>query len=168
MDKVFALNHNVDQFNLFTDTGKKFNSKIFSNFPSVIFFGFLNCPDVCPTTLTNISQVIEKLGEDKNKVKFYFVTVDPERDNINNIRGYLDIFNNQIIGVTGNPEDIGNFLKYMYVFSEKVYLSENEYTVDHSSNVFLFNKNGSFFGTLSLSEKDKIILEKMKKLIIGA
>ena len=166
--RVFELNHQVNKFNLLTHNGKKFNSEFFSKYPSIFFFGFLNCPDVCPATLTKISQIIEKLEENKSRVKFYFVTVDPDRDNLENMRDYLKIFDSQIIGITGEYIDIKNFLNYMHVYSEKVFISENDYTIDHSSQIFLFKKNGSFFGTISLSDEEQIIFKKINKLIFGA
>ena len=72
------------------------------NKPSVFFFGFLNCPDICPNTLVEISNIILKLGKKSNKINFYFVTVDPERDTISNMKEYLTNFNENIIGITGD------------------------------------------------------------------
>ena len=166
-EKLF-LSKNINKFQLITHSNEKFNDKLFSNYPSLIFFGFLNCPDVCPFTLTKISEIIEKLKDKSELMRFYFVTVDPERDKIEDLKEYLNAFHPKIIGVTGSNIDIENFLKYMYVYKKEIQLDNNNYTIDHSSQIFLFNKNGSFFGTLSTNEKDNNILGKISKILNGA
>ena len=167
-NETLYLSKNVNKFKLITHSNQKFDDKLFSNYPSLIFFGFLNCPDVCPFTLTKISEIIEKLKDKSELMRFYFVTVDPERDKIEDLKEYLNAFHPKIIGVTGSNIDIENFLKYMYVYKKEIQLDNNNYTIDHSSQIFLFNKNGSFFGTLSTNEKDKNILSKISKILNGA
>ena len=167
-NEALYLSKNVNKFKLITHSNEKFDEKFFSNYPSLIFFGFLNCPDVCPFTLTKISEIIEKLKDKSELMRFYFVTVDPERDKIEDLKEYLNAFHPKIIGVTGSNIDIENFLKYMYVYKKKIQLDNNNYTIDHSSQIFLFNKNGSFFGTLSTNEKDSNILGKISKILNGA
>ena len=167
-NETLYLSENVNKFKLITHSNEKFDEKFFSNYPSLIFFGFLNCPDVCPFTLTKISEIIEKLKDKSELMRFYFVTVDPERDKIEDLKEYLNAFHPKIIGVTGSNIDIEKFLKYMYVYKKEIQLDNNNYTIDHSSQIFLFNKNGSFFGTLSTDEKDKNILGKISKILNGA
>ena len=167
-NETLYLSKNVNKFKLITHSNEKFDEKFFSNYPSLIFFGFLNCPDVCPFTLTKISEIIEKLKDKSELMRFYFVTVDPKRDKIEDLKEYLNAFHPKIIGVTGSNIDIEKFLKYMYVYKKEIQLDNNNYTIDHSSQIFLFNKNGSFFGTLSTNEKDNNILGKISKLLNGA
>ena len=167
-NETLYLSKNVNKFKLITHSNEKFDDKLFSNYPSLIFFGFLNCPDVCPFTLTKISEIIHKLNDKSQFMRFYFVTVDPERDKIEDLKEYLNAFHPKIIGVTGSNIGIENFLKYMYVYKKKIPLDSNNYTIDHSSQIFLFKKNGSFFGTLSTNEKDNSILDKINKIINGA
>ena len=167
-NETLYLSKNVNKFKLITHSNEKFDENFFSNYPSLIFFGFLNCPDVCPFTLTKISEIIEKLKDKSELMRFYFVTVDPERDKIEDLKEYLNAFHPKIIGVTGSNIDIEKFLKYMYVYKKEIQLDNNNYTIDHSSQIFLFNKNGSFFGTLSTNEKDNNILGKISKLLNGA
>ena len=167
-NETLYLSKNVNKYKLITHSNEKFDDKFFSNYPSLIFFGFLNCPDVCPFTLTKISEIIEKLKDKSELMRFYFVTVDPERDKIEDLKEYLNAFHPKIIGVTGSNIDIENFLKYMYVYKKEIQLDNNNYTIDHSSQIFLFNKNGSFFGTLSTNEKDNNILGKISKILNGA
>ena len=167
-NETLYLSKNVNKFKLITHFNEKFDDKFFSNYPSLIFFGFLNCPDVCPFTLTKISEIIYKLKDKSDFMRFYFVTVDPERDTIDELKEYLNAFHPKIIGVTGSNVAIENFLKYMYVYKKEIQLDNNNYTIDHSSQIFLFKKNGSFFGTLATEEKDINILGKINKLINGA
>jgi protein SCO1/2 len=167
-NETLYLSKNVNKFNLITHSNEKFDEKFFSNYPSLIFFGFLNCPDVCPFTLTKISEIIEKLKDKSELMRFYFVTVDPERDKIEDLKEYLNAFHPKIIGVTGSNVGIEKFLKYMYVYKKEIPLEDNNYTIDHSSQMFLFNKDGSFFGTLSTNEKENNIEDKIIKIINGA
>ena len=108
-NETLYLSKNVNQFKLITHSNKKFDDKFFSNNPSLIFFGFLNCPDVCPFTLTKMSEIIYKLKDKSDLMRFYFVTVDPERDKIEDLKEYLNAFHPKIIGVTGSNIDIENF-----------------------------------------------------------
>ena len=167
-NETLYLSKNVNKFKLITHSNEKFDDKLFSNYPSLIFFGFLNCPDVCPFTLTKISEIINTLKDKSDFIRFYFVTVDPERDKLEELKEYLNAFHPKIIGVTGSNIGIENFLKYMYVYKKKIRLDNNNYTIDHSSQIFLFKKNGSFFGTISTNEKNNTILSKINKLINGA
>ena len=88
-NEALYLSKNVNKFKLITHSNEKFDDKLFSNYPSLIFFGFLNCPDVCPLTLTKISEIINKLKNKNNFIRFYFVTVDPERDKIEELKELL-------------------------------------------------------------------------------
>ena len=170
IDKIdkLTLSKHVEKYKLVTHTNEKFDSKFFSDYPSLIFFGFLNCPDVCPFTLIKISEIINKLKDKSIEVRFYFVTVDPERDKIKDLKEYLEAFNSQIIGITGSVNDVESFLKHMHVYKKKIYFDENNYTIDHSSQMFLFDKTGNFFGTLSTNEKIEDMLSKLNKIMNGA
>ena len=163
-NETFKINEHLDQFNLQTHTNESLIFKNLDNYPTMFFFGFLNCPDICPSTLLKISNIIEELGDISEKIKFFFVTVDPERDNVYDIEGYLKHFSEKIIGVTGKKNDIYNFLDYMYVHYEKVFLDEVTFTFDHSSQIYLFDRDGDFFGTISPEESNKMAIEKIKSL----
>tara|TARA_E500000178_G_scaffold148460_1_gene148142 strand:+ start:554 stop:1138 length:585 start_codon:yes stop_codon:yes gene_type:complete len=161
----FQIDKNLDEYKLRDHTGKLFTHKVFSDTASLFFFGFLNCPDICPMTLTKISEIIRELKEDKELLKFFFVTVDPVRDTEKEMKEYLEQFDKKIIGITGNKKNIHDFLEHMYVYYKKVKLSQDVFTFDHSSQIFLFDKKGKFFGTISLEEDITISLEKIKSII---
>ena len=161
----FSISKNFNSFNLVNHEGIPVDFEKVLKKPSVFFFGFLNCPDICPNTLYEISSIIKRLGNENNKINFIFVTVDPERDQVLEMRDYLSNFNKKIIGITGKLENIEKFLKSMHVYYKKIYIDENYYTLDHSSNMLVFKKGGNFFGTISLDENKKMIINKIKALI---
>ena len=163
LNSSFSITTKIDKFSLITHYGAKVNKSFLLNTPSIFFFGFTNCPDICPATLMRISSIIDEL-DDRKKISFYFVTVDPERDTKKNMTEYLKNFNNKIIGITGSVNGINNFLKSMHVYNEKIILDDEYYTYDHSSQIFLFKKNGNFFGTISSGEKLEIAIKKISML----
>ena len=133
--------------------------------PTVLFFGFTYCPDVCPTTLQSLSVLIDKLGKDKNKIKFYFVSIDPERDTPAVLKDYLSSFNPKINALTGKQKDLDVLIKSFSIYAKKVPLDNNNYTMDHTASLILIDKNTSFVGTITYEEKNKVALEKLQKLI---
>ena len=161
----FFLRDEIDNYRLYNHKGELFKVDSFLSYPAVFFFGFLNCPDICPNTLTEISNIIVQLGNKRKKINFFFVTVDPERDTVKEMSKYLSNFNENIIGVTGNDENIKKFLKNMHVYYEKVFIDEDFYTLDHSSQMYLFEKGGKFFGTISVNENKNTVFEKIKSII---
>ena len=164
-EKGFFLSTEIDSYGLYTHKGTLLEAKKILIGKTIFFFGFLNCPDICPNTLVEISNIILKLGNKSNKINFYFVTVDPERDTISNMKEYLTNFNANIIGVTGDIANIKKFLKSMHVYYEKVFIDKEYYTLDHSSQMYIFEKNGKFFGTISLNENERLVFEKIKSVI---
>ncbi|MEC6997710.1 MAG: SCO family protein [Pseudomonadota bacterium] len=164
-DNKFVINKNLDKLNLVTHKQELLSyEKVLSN-PSIFFFGFISCPDICPNTLIEISKIIKNLGEQRRKISFYFVTVDPERDKLLELQEYLSNFDDEIIGVTGKSENVSKFLKSMHVYYKKIYIDESFYTLDHTSNLLVFKKNGNFFGTISFKEPEEVILQKIRSVI---
>ena len=105
---------------------------------TAVFFGFTNCPDVCPMTLNNLDLVINNLeNKKKNKFKVFFVSIDPERDNTQIINDYLNTFENKIYGITGDPKKVFLFSKSWGIISEKIFTEEGEYLINHSSSIIL-------------------------------
>ena len=128
-------------FKLIKQDGTVFDSEI-SNKLMLIYFGFTYCPDVCPTTLIKMADVIDRLGDDALEVNSIFISVDPERDNVETINDYVSAFHNQIIGLTGNKEQISNVAKDWGVYYQKEFIDGSaEYTVNHLDIIFLANAN---------------------------
>ncbi|RZP26453.1 MAG: SCO family protein [Alphaproteobacteria bacterium] len=159
-----SLKSTLTEVNLFSHHGKIVNIKDFKDTPTLLFFGFTHCPEVCPTTLSNLLNNIELLEKNKKNYKVLFVTLDPERDTINNLNNYLQNFNSSVIGLTGEIDEINKFAKNWNIYWEKV--SEGDsYTINHTATVFMINKKGNFAGTIAWGESDKSIKLKLQKLL---
>ncbi len=116
---------------------------------TAVFFGFTNCPDVCPMTLNNLDLVINNLeNKKKSKFKVFFVSIDPERDSTQIINDYLNTFENKIYGITGDPKKVFLFSKSWGIISEKIFTEEGEYLINHSSSIILL-RNGKFLSRIS-------------------
>ncbi len=154
-------------FNLVDHEGKPITRDDLLGRHHAIFFGFTNCPDICPTTLLEVASWMKDLGQDGNKLDFYFFTVDPERDNPEVMKDYVTAFDPRITGVTGDPDEMSKTLGAYKIYSKKVDLGDGDgdYTMDHSAFVMMFKSDGSFKGTISFGENDEIALEKLRRLI---
>ena len=129
---------------------------------TAIFFGFTNCPDVCPMTLNKMDIVLDKLGNKKKDIKVFFISVDPERDTPEVVKDYLSNFDNKFIGITGDPEKIFLLYKSWGVMSKKIFLDDGEYNIDHSTPVILL-KNGKYISMISHRDDIKKSLKILKK-----
>jgi len=132
---------------------------------TAIFFGFTHCPDVCPMTLNKLDLVLDRLDkEKKNKLKVFFISVDPERDTPKAIKDYLSSFDNKFVGITGEPEKIFLLYKSWGIISQKIFLENGEYNIDHSSPVILL-KDGKFIAKLSHRDDIKKCLKVINKYL---
>ena len=156
-------------------TGSTFSLKDVNNEPiteksfqgplTAIFFGFTNCPDVCPMTLANLDQVIEKLDVSENKkLKIFFVSIDPERDSPQIIKDYLDSFENKIYGITGDPQKVFLLSKSWGVLSEKIFNEDGTYLINHSSSILLLDK-GKYIDRISHHETTDNIFKIIKNYL---
>ncbi len=152
-------------FELIDSNGNKITESAFVGSPTVLFFGFTHCPNVCPIALHRLSLLIEKLGEDQNKLNVYFITLDPERDNWKILNNYLSVFNNRIIGITGESKKIEALTKSWGVYSKKVPLDGENYTIDHTSLIFLLKSDGNFLKTIDFEDDFELSLKEIKKLL---
>ncbi len=131
---------------------------------TAIFFGFTNCPDVCPMTLNKMDIVLDKLKNKKKNVKFFFISVDPERDTPEVVKNYLNNFENNFVGITGEPEKIFLLYQSWGVMSKKIFLENGEYNIDHSSPVILL-KDGKYIEMISHRDDIKNSLKILKKYL---
>jgi protein SCO1 len=109
----------------------------FKGHVTVLFFGFTHCPDLCPTALSNLSEVLDQLGEDRDRVQIAFITVDPERDTPEVMRDYMSGFGPNFVGLTGEPVAIRKAAKTFKVFFQKIPLPGGDYTMDHSAVIYV-------------------------------
>jgi protein SCO1/2 len=117
--------------------------------PFLVFFGFTHCPEVCPTTLFEVSEILRKLGPDANRVGVLFITIDPERDTPAALKDYLSSFDPHMLGLTGEADAIAAVAKGYRAYYKKVPL-EQGYTMDHTAIVYLMDKEGRFVSPFSL------------------
>jgi protein SCO1/2 len=137
-------------FRLEDQTGKPVTDQDMKGKPFLVFFGFTHCPDVCPTTLFDISQVLRKLGPDADRTGALFITVDPERDTPAVMKDYLSNFDPHLRGLTGDRAAIDSTLRAYRVYAKKVPLPDGDYTMDHTALVYLMNKDGQFVAPFDL------------------
>ncbi len=153
-------------FKLVDNKGETVTEQSLKGHPTAMFFGYTFCPYVCPTTLTEMTALMEKLGPAADKLKVYFVTVDPERDTEEQLSAYLDAFDPRFRGLTGDRPAIDEMLKAYRVYSKKVEGGDPEYyLMDHTASVYLLDTDGKFVGTLAYQEKEETALAKLKQLV---
>jgi protein SCO1/2 len=152
-------------FSLTDINNEPITEKSFQGPLTAIFFGFTNCPDICPMTLANLNQIIEMLDYNQNKkFKIYFVSIDPERDNVEIIKNYLNSFENKIYGITGDPQKIFLLSKSWGVLSEKIFTEDGDYLINHSSSVLLL-KEGKYIDRISHHENLNDMFKIIKKYL---
>jgi protein SCO1/2 len=155
-------------FELVDGNGETVTDATFAGKPTVMFFGFTYCPDVCPTTLSELQGWMEALGDDADKLNYAFVSVDPERDTPDVMRDYVWAFDKRITPLTGSQEQVDAMIKAYRVYAKKVPLDDGDYTMDHSAAVYLMNADNKFVGTIAYQEGEDTALPKLRRLIENA
>lgn len=151
-------------FTLTSHEGRRVSSVDFRGKPFLILFGFTNCPEICPTTLLDLTNTIAALGPTADRMNYLFVTVDPERDTPRVLARYLSSFDKRIIGLTGTAQEIADVAKRYRVFYERVPTSDG-YTMNHSTLWALMDHDGRFAGTISYQERPDRRLASLQQLI---
>tara|TARA_X000001036_G_scaffold107499_1_gene100634 strand:+ start:89 stop:616 length:528 start_codon:yes stop_codon:yes gene_type:complete len=163
-DDIVA-SYSGSSFTLTDVNNNQITEKSFKGPLTAIFFGFTNCPDICPMTLDNLDKVIEKLNNSEiENFKVYFVSIDPERDNPKIIKDYLRSFKNKIYGITGDPQKIFVLSKSWGVLSEKIFTEDGNYLINHSSSILLL-KNGKYINRINHHENIENIYKIIKKYL---
>ena len=149
-------------FQLTDQTGQTVTDKSMQGRPSLIFFGFTHCPDVCPTTLFEISEVLKAMGKDADRVNAYYISVDPERDTQTAMKEYLSSFDPRLKGLTGNTEEIAKVLSEYRVYAKKVPLKDGDYTMDHTALIYLMDRDGKFVSPFNINRKPEDAASDLK------
>ena len=137
-------------FKLTDQDGNQVTDKDMKGRPFLVFFGFTHCPDVCPTTLFEVSEILRALGPDADRTRALFITVDPERDTPAVMKDYLSSFDPHLSGLTGDAAAVAAVAKAYRVYFKKVPLDQGGYTMDHTAIVYLMDKQGRFVAPFSL------------------
>jgi protein SCO1/2 len=152
-------------FTLTDQTGATVTETALQGHPTALFFGYTFCPDVCPTTLFEMTNWLGKLGSDGDTLKVYFVTVDPERDTQEALASYLSAFDPRITGLTGSREAVDKMIKEYRIYARKVPLDSGGYVMDHTASIYLLDSDAVFTGTIDYQEDPDIALQKLQRLI---
>jgi protein SCO1/2 len=151
-------------FNLLTQHGTAFTERDIAGLPTALFFGFTFCPDICPSTLMELTTDLEALGADGDRIKVVFVSIDPDRDTQAHLKEYMSSFDQRIVAVSGSPESIAAIARAYGARYRKVPTGSG-YTFDHSPAVFLLDRDGDVSAILDASEPQQARLSKLKALL---
>jgi protein SCO1 len=151
-------------FTLLDDKGTPVSDASIRGRPTVIYFGYTFCPEVCPTTLTDLSHWMRMLGADADKLNYVFVTVDPERDTPKVMHAYVSAFDARIRGFTGTPEQIAKIASEYRVYYKRIPTSDGGYVMDHSSILYLMDPDEKFISTIAYQENDNTAVAKLRRL----
>ena len=133
----------------------------------LVFFGFTNCPDICPMTLAEIAAVMDGLGENASRIQPLFITIDPERDTPEALADFVPRFDAGIIGLTGTPEQIGQTADSFHIYYDKIEeaAAPDGYTMGHSSQLFLFDQAGGYAASWQYGTPAEEILTDLRERI---
>lgn len=150
---------------LLDETGRPFTPNNLRGRPTLVVFGFTHCPDVCPTSLSYVANALQALGPQAESVTPLFLTVDPERDTVEIMAEYTALFDERILGVTGESDEVAAALKSLGAFARKAPLDGGGYNVDHTASMLLLDAQGRLRSTLDVHEPAEVAAEKVRRLL---
>ena len=152
-------------FQLTDQNGKAVTDKNLKGKPTLIFFGYTHCPDVCPTSLFEISEVLRAMGRDADKVNAIFISVDPERDTPAAMKDYLSSFDPHLEGLSGDPAEVAKVITSYRVYAKKVPAKDGDYTMDHTALIYLMDRDGRFVSPFNLKRTPEEAAADLKKYL---
>ncbi|KQT51135.1 copper-binding protein [Aureimonas sp. Leaf454] len=153
------------EFKLVDEDGKPRTWSDFRGKPVAVFFGFTHCPDICPTTLAELSALLVDLGDRSDGLQVILVSGDPERDTPEVLNAYLQSFDPRIVALTGPDAEVERAFSTFKAYRKKVPTEGGDYTIDHSAGVYLYDGDGEFAGTLDMHEDMKVRRQKVERLL---
>ena len=155
-------------FELVSHRGQVIDNAVLKGKPYLAFFGFTHCPDICPTTLFELSDLMSELGPAASGFNVVFISVDPERDTQQLLNEYMTSFDRRILALRGTPEQTATAVKAFSAYARKVPTEDGSYTMDHTAGVYMMDANGSFKGTLDMHESREVRMKKIRNLMTGS
>ena len=152
-------------FQLSDQNGQRVTDQNLKGKPTLIFFGFTHCPDICPTALFEMTELLRAMGPDGDRINVYFVSVDPERDTATTLKEYLSSFDERIKGLSGDPAAITAIMTGYRVYARKVPLKDGDYTMDHTALVYLMDRNGRFVAPFDIKRKPDVAAADLKRYL---
>ncbi len=152
-------------FQLTDQDGQKVTEQSLKGKPTLIFFGYTHCPDVCPTSLFELSEVLRAMGADADRVNAYFVSVDPERDTPAMMKDYLSSFDPHLKGLSGDPAATAKVLGEYRVYAKKVPMKDGDYTMDHTALIYLMDRDGKFVAPFNIKRSPEEAVADLKRYL---
>lgn len=154
-------------FTLTDGAGKTVTDRSFRGKFMLVYFGYTFCPDVCPTTLGDVGQAMDKLGAAADRLQPLFITVDPARDTSDVVRQYVAAFSPRLQGLTGTTDQIAQVAKAyrVYYAPHKTGAAPGDYTMDHSSILYVMDPAGQFVGVIRADEGSDAMAADLKKFL---
>ena len=154
----------LKNINLIDHNGIEFNRASLNEKPSLLFFGFTHCPEICPTTLSQLSEITENLQNPIDLTNIVFITLDPKRDTQDHLKEYIQYFNKNVIAITGQINEIKKLADNWNVFFETIGSSKENYNINHTATVFMLDRTGIFRGTIAWGENEESVIKKIINL----
>jgi len=152
-------------FSLVDQNDKPFTDANLKGKWQLVFFGYTHCPDVCPTTLNDLSLALDQLGDKKSQVGIVFISVDPERDTPAVLKSYVGSFGGPVEALTGSPDAVAQAAKDYKVYYAKHPRSDGGYDMDHSALIYIMDPQGRFTATFTPDDQPEKMAERLKKLL---
>ena len=150
-------------FRLIDQDGQAFSNEDLKGKTFLVFFGFTHCPDVCPTTLFEMSEIMRNLGPQADRTAALFISVDPERDTPEAMKDYMSSFDPHVRGLTGDAAALTAVAKAYRVYYKKVLLDGGDYTMDHTAIVYLMDKEGRFVSPFNMKRSAEAAAADLRK-----
>ena len=154
----------LKNINLIDHNGIEFNKASLNEKPSLLFFGFTHCPEICPTTLSQLSEITENLQNPIDLTNIVFITLDPKRDTQDHLKEYIQYFNKNVIAITGQINEIKKLADNWNVFFETIGSPKENYNINHTATVFMLDRTGVFRGTIAWGENEESVIKKIINL----
>ncbi len=154
-------------FSLVDDRGQGVDKSAFLGRPSLVFFGYTKCPEVCPTTLLEVADWLQTLGPEGKDLAAYFFTVDPERDTPDVMRDYVAAFGDRIVGVTGRPEEMRKVMDGWMIRAAKVPSADGGYSMSHTITLLMIGADGRLKGLIPYGTEREAAMAKIRAVLLG-
>lgn len=154
------------KFSLVDDRGAPVDQGLFKGRPSLVYFGYTHCPEVCPTTLFEVAGWLDKLGPRGDKLKAYFFTIDPARDTPDVMHAYVTSITNRITGITGSAQEMKKVTDGWMIHAERTYGDDSDYHMSHTTSLLLIGADGRLKGMIPYGEDDELALKKIRDTLL--
>ncbi|WP_426128410.1 SCO family protein [Pararhizobium sp. PWRC1-1] len=155
------------QFTLVDDRGKPVGPSIFHGSPALVYFGYTHCPEVCPTTLYEVTDWLQTLGPEGKDLKAYFFSIDPERDTPEIMHGYVTAFTDRITGITGKPEEMKKVIDGWMIHASKLPSENGDYHMSHTVSLLLVGADGRLKGMIPYGLDKDDAITKIQELLLS-